>query len=155
MKKLILMFAALSLLLTPALAAEDSGSKIPEDQAKEAPAPLTEAQYNAMLKRLGKENDCIFLRTIDSWTALDRTHLILYAPSRNRPYLLEIGPSVNNIMFEDTLALYTKTGENLCPYGRSGLLLRDERLFIRGIAKITREEAQQLKAYKKAKKDKK
>ena len=155
MKKLTLIFAALVLFATPAVWAADSGGKMPVEEAATAdPAPLTEEQFKEMTKRLGKENDCIFLRTIDGWTAIDRTHLLLYAPNRNHPYLLEIAPSVNNILFEETLALYSKTGERLCPYGRSGLLLKDERLFIKGIAKITKEEAQQLKAYKRAKKNK-
>ncbi|WP_321392927.1 DUF6491 family protein [Emcibacter sp.] len=153
MKKLFLIFAALSLLAIPAAQAEYGGKKVTEQEA-ELP-PLTEEQYKEMTTRLSKENDCIFIRTIDSWTALDRNHLILYAPSRNNPYLLEIAPTTYNLMFEEQLGIYSKSGENLCPYGRSGLILRDEHLFIRGIAKITKEEAKQLKAYKKAKKEKK
>ncbi|MFC7049608.1 DUF6491 family protein [Emcibacter nanhaiensis] len=159
MKKLMLMFAALTLFATPFTSlgawAADSGGKVPVEEAATAePAPLTDEQYKEMTKRLSRENDCIFIRTIDSWTALDRTHLLLYAPTRNHPYLLEVAPTTYNLMFEEQLAIYSKTGENLCPYGRSGLLLKDEHLFIRGIAKITKEEAQQLKAYKRAKKNK-
>ncbi|WP_138380273.1 DUF6491 family protein [Luteithermobacter gelatinilyticus] len=146
MKKLILL-VVLVLATSFTVQAQENVSQS-EDAKVGDVVPYSEQEYQALVTRLGKENDCIFIRTIESWTDIDRRHLIIYAPTRKRPYLVKVSPSTFNLKFGQELGIFSRSDGRLCPYGGDALLFEDEKLFIYGIAKLTEEQAKRLIAYR-------
>ncbi|HEY6453383.1 MAG TPA: DUF6491 family protein [Steroidobacteraceae bacterium] len=101
-----------------------------------APAPLP-----------GTET-CIFKRTVYDWVALDDSTLIVYAPTRQDPYLVKLFAPVTDLTFRQALGF-----EDL---ERNGQLCKGDYVVTRGeipgrmaisaVRKLSPEQAQQLRA---------
>jgi len=117
--------------------------------------PLTDAAYEALIKDFSRAKDCVFSQSISNWTALDRKSLIIYAPTRNRPYYVELFGISSELKFAHKIGVYSKFDNRFCGYGGDALFIEGERMTIRAIKKLDKETAKQLIEYHKNKKKKK
>lgn len=148
MNRYIWCFLALTLTLNM------GGSAFGKVDKKEIPL-LSDEAYDALVKSLEKGNDCIFARTISDWTALDRQRLIIYAPSKKRPYFAKLFTPSPELRFENAIGFQSRTDGRFCTYGGDALIIDGRRYTLLALTKITAEQAQQLKKYKKAARNKK
>lgn len=67
----------------------------------------------------GLKSGCFYARDVNNWQELNREYLIVYAPSKSRPYLVRISPpsidlrSASTIGFEGRDRICGKPGERL------------------------------------------
>jgi hypothetical protein len=70
------------------------------------------------------DNACVFFRSIDDFRALDRDHLIIWAPSRRDAYLVELGMPLPDLTFSTRLALVDSNGDGrLCGFGMDRVIV--------------------------------
>lgn len=69
-------------------------------------------------------NDCIFARSVRDYTPLDRSHLILWGPSRKRAYLVTVTGAATSLRTDWRLAFRTRD-TRLCPWGGDAILVDD------------------------------
>jgi hypothetical protein len=75
--------------------------------------------------RAGK-NECVFTRSIYDFKALDRRNLVIWAPSRSRAYLVELGMPLPELKFANRLALVDRNHDGrLCGYGMDRIVVAD------------------------------
>ena len=67
-------------------------------------------------------NQCIFFRTLHDWKPLNRHNLIVWAPSRNHPYHLQLDRPCQNLRFAHTIG-FTSTNGRLCGFGGDSILV--------------------------------
>jgi len=65
----------------------------------------------------GLKQDCFYVRDVNNWDPLNRVNLIVYAPNRNRVYLLTIAPPAMSMRFSSNIA-FTGIDNRIC--GRPG-----------------------------------
>jgi hypothetical protein len=65
----------------------------------------------------GLKQDCFFVRDVNNWDPLNQVNLIVYAPNRNRAYLLTIAPPAMSVRFASNIA-FTGIDNRIC--GRPG-----------------------------------
>lgn len=75
--------------------------------------------------KLERTSDCMFRSTIDDFTALDDSHLVLFNSGRRKAYLLQLEGACFDIRSEPAVA--TVDGDNngqICGYGRDSIAYR-------------------------------
>ena len=95
--------------------------------------------------------ECVFVRSLQDWRAIDRYSLVIYAPSRNHPYKVELTRSCPDLRFAETIA-FTAPDGRLCDYRREAVIVGHHRCPIGRIEAISVEEAKALTSRKKDKK---
>ncbi len=137
--KLLSYFAAFTLLIIGLNAiAEESRVRLLSDQ-----------EYKSLTDDFNKGNDCIFSRSIDSWTVLDKNSLILYAPTKKRPYYVKLNMQAFGLKFVNSIGVYSQFDNRFCPYGGDALFIDGDRYTINAIKSIDEETAKQLITYHK------
>lgn len=114
--------------------------------------PLSEKEYQELTLGFDKGKDCIFSRTVNNWASLTKDSLILYAPTKSKPYYVSLTRRVLQLNFAHTIGVYSKFDNRFCPYGGNALFIDGERYTIKAIKKIDKITAKQLIAYHKNKK---
>jgi hypothetical protein len=109
-----------TLLLLPALALAACVSAGPKS------AIGTEQKANEKQRlQLERRSDCMFRSTIDDFTALDNSHVVLFNSGRRKAYLLELEGACFDIRSQPAIA--TVDGDNngqICGYGRDSVAYR-------------------------------
>ncbi len=94
-----------------------------------------------------EETDCIFVRSITDWRALDDRNLIVYA-GRNRPYHVELARSCFGIEFETVIAFYDRSAdERICGFGMDRVIVdrtMPEACGIVAVDELTEDQAEEL-----------
>lgn len=75
--------------------------------------------------RLERTSDCMFRSTIDDFTALDDSHLVLFNSGRRKAYLLQLEGACFDLRTAPEVA--TVDGDNngqICGYGRDSIAYR-------------------------------
>src|SRR5262249_11682225 len=127
------------------------------DQSAQANSASTEsAQTNLQSRPHG--GDCIFTRTIDSWTVLNNDTLLIYAPSRKNPYLVKLFRAEYALKSEFQLGFWDRDNDGqICDVSRDAVLLTGfgrgyaNRIPIWSVQRISEAEANELVAKSKAK----
>jgi len=65
----------------------------------------------------GLKQACFYVRDVNNWDPLNQVNLIVYAPNRNRVYLLTIAPPAMSVRFSSNIA-FTGIDNRIC--GRPG-----------------------------------
>jgi hypothetical protein len=104
----------------------------------------------------GLQQDCFFVRDVNNWDPLNQVNLIVYAPSRNRAFLLTIAPPAMSARFTSNIA-FVGNDNRIC--GRPGdrLLIgvgTGERHTVMDVRRLDTETLDGLLADKQAQKDK-
>jgi len=77
------------------------------------------SDYDLPIDTGGLKTGCFYARDVNNWQGLNREYLIVYAPSKSRPYLVRISPpsidlrSAYTIGFEGRDRICGKPGERL------------------------------------------
>lgn len=153
-----------SVIARPALADEakkaEAANKGETSTSIAAPvtAPLTANDPGYVLLRRPEKmpsgkSECVFMRTIDGFTPLNAYNLIIYAPSRNHPYHVELNFPCHNLRWAEAIALSSRSDGNLCDYGGDAILVRGdgghiERCTVGRITRLTDEGLARLKDQK-------
>lgn len=74
--------------------------------------------------------DCIFISTIDSWKYLDPYHVIIYAPSPAKGYLLELSNYCQVAQHAERIAISSHQSGRLCARDQDALLVGGQRCSI-------------------------
>ncbi|MCF6216234.1 MAG: DUF6491 family protein [Emcibacter sp.] len=111
--------------------------------------PLKKEEYKNFIADLDKGRDCIFSRTIGNWTLLDNQRMILYAPTKNRPYFVKLALRSHELKFAHQIGVYSKFDNRFCPYGGNALFIDGNRYTISAIKKIDKDTAKQLISFNK------
>lgn len=95
-------------------------------------------------------NQCVFFRTLYDWRPLNNRSLIVWAPSRKHPYLLELDRPCLGLKFAHSIG-FTSRDSRLCGFGGDSVLVRSgggspERCPIGAITPLTEEGLQSLLA---------
>src|SRR5262245_54648909 len=86
----------------------------------------TSAQATAESTSRAGKNECVFTRTIYDFKALDRRNLVIWAPSRSKAYLVELGMPLPELKFANRLALVDRNHDGmLCGYGMDRIVVAD------------------------------
>jgi len=64
----------------------------------------------------GLKSGCFYTRSASNWEAVNRSQIIVYAPSRSKAYLLNIAPPANSVRFSSTIGFAGR--DRIC--GRPG-----------------------------------
>ncbi len=112
-----------------------------------APDTISAEQYKVLVSDYNKGKDCIFSRTINDWTELDNRSLILYAPTKNKPYYVSLRRQSFDLKFAHSIGVYSKFDNRVCPYGGNALFIDGERYTIGAIKKLDKKTAKQLIAF--------
>ena len=68
-------------------------------------------------------NDCIFMSSLNSWTVLDRSHLIIW-PSPKTPYLVDTGFPIEDLPWASGIAFVDGDHNGkLCGYGMDEIVI--------------------------------
>lgn len=95
-------------------------------------------------------NECIFFRTLYDWKALNNSNLIVWAPSKNHPYHIQLDRPCQGLRFAYSIG-FTSRDSRLCGFGGDAVLVesgggRADRCPIGGITKLTEESLKSLLA---------
>lgn len=104
----------------------------------------------------GLKQDCFYVRDVNNWDPLNQVNLIVYAPNRNRAYLLTIAPPAMSVRFTSNIA-FVGNDNRIC--GRPGdrMLIgagTGERHTVMDVRRLDTETLDALLADKQAQKDK-
>ena len=115
-------------------------------------------QANAAAEPATRGGDCIFSRTIDSWTVLDNETLLIYAPSRKTPYLVKLFRPEYSLKSEFQLGFLDRDSDGqICDVSRDAIVLPGlgrgfaNRIPIRSVQRIDQAQATELIAKSKVK----
>jgi hypothetical protein len=95
-------------------------------------------------------NQCVFFRTLYDWRPLNNTSLIVWAPSRNHPYHIQLDRPCFGLKFAHSIG-FTSRDSRLCGFGGDAVLVesgggRPDRCPIGAITKLTEESLKALLA---------
>jgi hypothetical protein len=95
-------------------------------------------------------NQCIFFRTLYDWRPLNNTSLVVWAPSRNHPYHIQLDKPCMGLRFAHSIG-FTSRDSRLCGFGGDSVLVessggRPDRCPIGSITKLTEESLKALLA---------
>ncbi|MEM7198261.1 MAG: DUF6491 family protein [Pseudomonadota bacterium] len=79
--------------------------------------------------------DCVLVRNVHDWRALDRYNLIIWAPSRSRPYHVELDVPCMPLPFAETIGISSRDNR-LCGFGGDAILVRHQRCPVGAIKPI-------------------
>lgn len=92
--------------------------------------------------------ECIYQRSIYDWKALDRYNLLVWAPSRNHPYHVELDNACFELRWANTIAFYSRGfDDRICGFGGDKIIVGGrfpEHCSIGAIHKLTPDSAQEL-----------
>lgn len=72
------------------------------------------------------KNECVFARTIHDFKVLDRDKMIIWAPTRNKAYLVELSMPMPELKFANTIAVVDRNHDGmLCGYGMDRIIAAD------------------------------
>jgi hypothetical protein len=72
------------------------------------------------------KNECVFARTISDFKVLDRNKMVIWAPSRNKAYLVELSMPMPELKFANTIAVVDRNHDGmLCGYGMDRIVAVD------------------------------
>jgi len=106
-------------LLTPGWVAASGTSGAAGADADATEQGKSKSDNDLPLATEGLKTGCFYARDVNNWQALNREYLIVYAPSKSRPYLVRISPpsvdlrSASTIGFEGRDRICGKPGERL------------------------------------------
>lgn len=80
-------------------------------------------------------NDCFARRSVHDFEVLDRNHLVVFAPSKRHPYLVEVSRTCMGLQFSDTIA-FDSRDSRICSYGGDDILVERSRCPITSITKL-------------------
>ncbi len=149
--KAALMFATIIAAAWGLTVTSASAQDTPNEAVETAPKSPNDPGY-VLENRPGRyppgANQCIFFRTLYDWKPLNDSNLIVWAPSRNNPYLIQLDRRCSALRFTLSLGFYSRDS-NLCPLGGDSVVVdggggRAERCGIGGITKLTEESLQSL-----------
>ena len=94
----------------------------------------------------GLKNGCFYARDASNWDVLNREYLIVYAPSRNRPFLVQIAPP--SVELRNAMTLGFGGRDRIC--GKAGEVLEigggmGRRYSIMDVKRLDKETALQMK----------
>ena len=131
----------------------------PDQSGQANSASAQSGQTNLQSRPRG--GDCIFTRTIDSWTVLNNDTLLIYAPSRKNPYLVKLFRPEYALKSEFQLGFWDRDNDGqICDVSRDAILLTGfgggyaNRIPIWSVQRINEAEANELIAKSKAKPEK-
>ena len=113
--------------------------------------PLNEKEFQKLSTDFNKGKDCIYSHSINDWVLLDDQSLIIYAPTKNRPYYVKLNMRSIDLKYAYRIGFYSRFDDRICPYGGNALFIDGERHTIRAIKKLDKTTAKQLIAFKKKK----
>lgn len=94
-----------------------------------------------------EETDCLWVRTITDWQALDDRNLLVFA-GRSQPYHVELAQSCFGLEFEDVIAFYDRGGdERICGFGMDRVIVNrtvPEACGIVAVDALTEDQAEEL-----------
>lgn len=71
-------------------------------------------------------NDCVFARTINDFKVLDRSKMVIWAPSRSKAYLVELSMPLPELKFANSIAVVDRNHDGmLCGYGMDRIVVAD------------------------------
>lgn len=115
--------------------------------------PLSEKEYQALIKDLDRGKDCIFSGTVNDWAVLDDQRFLFYVPTKNKPYFIKLTIRSHELKYAPRIGIHAKFSDRLCPYGGNGLFIDGTRYTIQSIKKLDKATAKQLIAFQKDKKE--
>jgi hypothetical protein len=71
--------------------------------------------------------DCIVVRTIDDWKVLDSHNVVIYAPTRQTAYLVELLTACVQLPTAEAIGIESRQGERLCSFAGDALLVGTQR----------------------------
>lgn len=71
---------------------------------------------------LAGQQACFYRRQVQDFRALDRTSLVVFAPTRRNAYLVQVSPPSNDLRFADALAFESRSNQ-VCGRAGDALLL--------------------------------
>lgn len=93
-------------------------------------------------------SQCIFIRSLSDWRALDRYNLIVWAPSRKHPYHLELDSACHDLRHVEAISFTAGADGRLCGFGGDAVIVSSggwtDRCSIGAIHKLTMESAEEL-----------
>lgn len=71
-------------------------------------------------------NACVFFSTVYDWKALDRSHLVIWAPGGKNPYLVTTSFPLTQLQFADRLGFVDGNNDGrLCGFGMDKIVVPD------------------------------
>lgn len=118
-----------------------SGAALAAPAASDAAAKETHAS----------RNECVFVRSIYDFKPLDRTNLIIWAPTRRNAYLVQLGFPLPELKFAQRLAIVDRDHNGmLCGFGMDRIVVADSSFrqpsTILGMTRLDNERIAQLEA---------
>jgi hypothetical protein len=93
------------------------------------------------------KDDCLFFRTLDDWTPIDRERLIVYGPGRV-PYLATLSFPSHDMLYSIGIAFLDSDNDGrFCGHGFDSILVRDglpDRISLRSLQRIEKADAKVL-----------
>lgn len=99
----------------------------------------------ALIKQKSNAGGCFYIHTLDSYRVLDKYHVLVYAPSHHKPWLLEFGNACPLLRQGETIMLEGSHGQ-VCGNAGDVLRTRNQNCGIAKIRSITSEDADSIKA---------
>lgn len=134
MKRLILAFGI------AILATGWTVSQADETKAENVAAASTPKQ--------GRGGDCIFSRTISGWRVLDDETMLVWGPTRKRPYEVKLWHRAQGLKFENQIGFLDRNSDGqFCDYGGDSIVTTDmvpDRIPVRSVRRIDEAEANRL-----------
>ncbi len=110
---------------------------------------LTDKAYLKLTDSFANGSDCIKVRRMGKWRDLTRNSLIIYAPSKNKPYYVILEGESLDMHLARTLNARTDSS-NFCGKTTDELIIDGYRYKIKAIKALDRKTAQRLVNYQKA-----
>ncbi|TNF35464.1 MAG: hypothetical protein EP312_03640 [Gammaproteobacteria bacterium] len=114
----------------------------------EEPDVAMQGLLDAAKQQSSASGDCFYIHTVDSYRVVDAQHLLVYAPSRSKPWLLELSNACPLLRDGDALLLEGSSGR-ICGAAGDAVRSRTQNCGIKAVYAITPEIADGLKAAKK------
>ena len=90
-----------------------------------AATPPQEAAQNAA--KASRKDECVFFSSVFDWQGLDDTTLVIWAPSRNTAYRVELSMPLSGLKFAHTLGFIDGTQDGqLCSFGFDAVTMGDD-----------------------------
>ena len=141
MHKALLTLLLLGGLLSSAFAENSSADAGSSEQQTDSSNP-----NGATINTEGLKNGCFYARDASNWDVLNREYLIVYAPSKNRPFLVQIAPP--SVELRNAITLGFGGRDRIC--GKAGEHLQigagmGRRYSIMDVKRLDKETALQMK----------
>ena len=81
---------------------------------------------DAITDRSANTKRCLLVGSITDWQALDRKRLLIWAPSKQHPFLVELNTACHGLYNGETLAIQSRDNR-LCDFGGDSLWIDGER----------------------------